>query len=173
MSSSYTLRAEQVGDEAAICDLVRRAFAPMPFSVGDEQDLVNALRADGDLVVSLVAVSPAGAIIGHVGFSPATIERQACGWYQMAPVSVTPGRQHRGIGSALIRAGIEQLRESDAAGIAVVGNPVYYERFGFTVLAGLAPESAHDAPYFRAMVLGGKVPQGTLRYAPAFNESTG
>mgnify|MGYP006192782465 CR=1 FL=1 len=62
--TGWTIRPEQPGDEAAIHDLVARAFAPMPFSDGDEQDLVDALRAAGDLVESLVAVDSAGTIAG-------------------------------------------------------------------------------------------------------------
>ncbi len=169
MTPSYTIRPEASGDEAAVYDLVKQAFAPMPFSGGDEQDLVNALRDAGDLALSLVAVSPGGSVIGHIGFSPVTIDHQPCGWFQMAPVSVTPELQHRGIGSALIHAGIEQLCAKGASGVAVVGNPVYYERFGFGILNGLSPESAHDAAYFRAQVLAGEAPKGTLRYAPAFS----
>jgi putative acetyltransferase len=164
----HSIRPEAPGDYAVIYDLVKRAFAPMPFSEGDEQDLVNALRAAGDLTLSLVAISPEGTVIGHIGFSPVTIDHRACQWFQMAPVSVTPELQHRGIGSALIHAGIEQLRADGAGGVAVVGHPVYYERFGFAVLGGLASESEHDTPYFRAQVLKGDTPQGTLRYAPAF-----
>lgn len=168
MTLVYSIQPEAPGDYGAIYDLVKRAFAPMPFSDGGEQDLVDALRDTGDLALSLVAISPEGAVIGHIGFSPVTIGHSACQWFQMAPVSVTPELQHKGIGSALIHAGIEQLRAQGAGGVAVVGNPVYYERFGFAVLAGLAPESAHDAPYFRAQVLAGDTPNGTLRYAPAF-----
>jgi putative acetyltransferase len=168
MSLAWTIRAEAPGDERTIYDLVERAFAPMPFSEGDEQDLVELLRERGELALSLVAVDPAGTIIGHIGFSPATIDHAACAWYQMAPVAVCPTLQHRGIGSALIREGMERLRLGGASGIAVVGNPVYYERFGFAVVPGLAPLSEHDAQYFRAMVLAGELPQGTLRYASAF-----
>lgn len=166
--SDYTIRPEAPGDAAAIHDLVEQAFAPMPFSEGDEQDLVDQLRADGDLTLSLVAVDARGAIIGHIGFSPVTIDHAACGWFQMAPVSVCPARQLQGIGSALIEAGLARLREQGAMGAAVVGNPVYYERFGFMVIDGLAPASEHDQPYFRAQVLAGNAPAGTLRYAPAF-----
>lgn len=166
--STCTIRPEAPGDEMAIHDLVRRAFAPMPFSGGDEQDLVDALRADGDLVQSLVAVDNGGAIIGHIAFSPVTIDNQECRWFQMAPVSVSPEVQRTGIGSALIETGIAALREAGARGVAVVGNPAFYERFGFTVVKELAPLSAHDAPYFRAMVLAGEAPSGTLRYAKAF-----
>ncbi len=168
MSLAWTVRPEATGDEAAIHDLIKRAFAPMPFADGDEQDLVDRLRERGELALSLVAVDPAETIIGHAGFSPATIDQIACNWYQMAPVAVCPTLQNRGIGSALIETGIEALRQRKANGVAVVGNPVYYERFGFTVIPGLAPVSDHDAQYFRAMVLGGEAPTGTLRYASAF-----
>ncbi len=168
MSLSWIVRLEAPGDESTIHDLVKRAFAPMPFSDGDEQDLVDLLRERGELVLSLVAVDPEGTIIGHIGFSPATIDLAQCGWFQLAPVAVRPTLQHRGIGSALIREGIAQLRQQGANGVAVVGNPVYYERFGFTVIPGLAPLAEHDAPYFRTMVLAGEAPTGTLRYASAF-----
>jgi putative acetyltransferase len=166
--TGWTLRPEQSGDEPAVHDLVKRAFAPMPFSDGDEPDLVDALRAAGELALSLVAVDESGAIIGHIGFSPATIDHAACDWFQLAPVSVSPEHQLGGIGSALIDAGIAKLKADGALGVAVVGNPVYYERFGFRIIPGLAPLSEHDQPYFRAMVLAGEPPSGTLRYASAF-----
>ena len=164
---TYSIRPEQVGDEAAIHDLVKRAFAPMPFSDGDEQELVDALRAAGDLIHSRVAVDPDGVVIGHIAFSPVTIAGQSCGWFQMAPVSVTPEFQRRGIGSALIKTGIELMRQSGAQGIGVVGNPAYYERFGFAVVPNLGPDGP-DAIYFRAIVLKGPTPAGVVRYAAAF-----
>ena len=166
--SDCTIRAEVPGEEAAIHDLIAQAFAPMPFADGDEQDLVDQLRADGDLALSLVAVDADGTIIGHIGFSPATIDHAACGWFQMAPVSVSPSRQRQRIGSALIKAGLRNMRERGASGVAVVGNPAYYERFGFVVFAGLTPASEHDRPYFRAQGFDASAPSGTLRYAPAF-----
>lgn len=162
------IRPEAPGDEAAIHALVARAFAPMPFSDGTEAELVDALRERGELTLSLVAIDDAGSIVGHIGFSPVTIDHAVCGWFQMAPVSVSPDCQLRGIGTALIAAGLDRLRVQGARGVAVVGNPAYYERFGFGVLPGLTPLSAHDAPYFRAQVLTGESPAGTLRYASAF-----
>lgn len=166
--TAFTIRPECAGDAAAIHDLVERAFAPMPFADGDEQDLVDQLRSDGDLAVSLVAVDAQGSIIGHIGFSPVTIDHAACRWFQMAPVSVCPGCQRQGVGSALIEAGLTRMRDQGAMGVAVVGNPAYYERFGFGVIEGLAPASAHDLPYFRAQSFTASAPAGTLRYAPAF-----
>ena len=96
MSLAYSIRPEAPGDERPIHDLVKRAFAPMPFADGDEQDLVDTLRERGELALSLVAMGPEGAIIGHVAFSPATIDHATCGWFQMAPVAVCPTLQHRG-----------------------------------------------------------------------------
>lgn len=168
MTLAVAIRPEESGDAPAIHDLVRRAFEPMPFSGGDEQDLVDALRAQGDLVLSLVAVLQGGTVVGHAGFSPITIDGAACDWFQLAPVAAAPGLQRQGIGSALIRAGITMLADRGAAGIGVVGNPTYYERFGFHVVPGLAPISAHDVPYFRALVLRRPAPTGTVRYAHAF-----
>jgi putative acetyltransferase len=168
VSLAWTLRPEAAGDEASIYDLITRAFAPMPFADGDEQDLVDRLRERGELALSLVALNPEGTIIGHVAFSPATIDHADCGWLQMAPVAVCPTWQHRGIGSALIATGITDLRHKGTNGVAVVGNPAYYERFGFTIIPGLSPLSEHDAKYFRAMALIGNAPSGTLRYASAF-----
>lgn len=140
----------------------------MWFSDGSEPDLVDALRRSGDLTLSLVAATAAGEIIGHIGFSPVTIDGADCGWFQMAPVSVSPEVQLQGIGSALIRAGIAALHDQAARGVAVVGNPAYYERFGFGTIPGLAPLVEHDAQFFRAQVLSGPAPQGVLRYAAAF-----
>lgn len=168
MSPAYAIRPEAPGDERPIHALVEAAFAGQPYSGGDEQDLVDRLRERGELALSLVAVDPEEAIVGHIGFSPTTIDRAQCGWLQMAPVAVAPALQHRGIGSALIREGIEQLRHDGANGVAVVGNPAFYERFGFAVVPGLRPLSDHDTPYFRAMPLAGPVPSGTLHYASAF-----
>lgn len=166
--TGYSIAAERPGDAAAIHDLVKRAFAPMPFSDGDEQDLVDALRSAGDLVLSLVALDDACTVIGHIGFSPATIDGQQCAWLQMAPVSVCLQRQRSGIGSALIRAGLAQILMDGAQGAAVVGNPVYYERFGFVPCPQLVPPSAYEVPYLRARAFGGDIPSGRLGYAPAF-----
>lgn len=166
--TAFTIRPEQPRDHAAIRDLVARAFAPMPFADGDEQELVGLLRDQGDLALSLVAEGADGRVIGHIAFSPVTIDHAACGWFQMAPVSVCPHVQRQGIGSALIEAGVRELQSRGARGVAVVGDPAYYERFGFAELDGLAPVSEHDRPYFRALSLAGEPPVGLLRYAPAF-----
>lgn len=165
---SVRIRPEQSGDERAIRALTDAAFRNMPHADGDEGELVERLRADGDLVLSLVAVNADEAIIGHVAFSPVTIEGVDGPWYQLAPVSVIPSGQNAGIGSQLIEAGIAELRQRGAYGIALVGNPDYYHRFGFTREHGLALDEAMD-PFLQVLVLEGSMPCGRLILAHAFS----
>ena len=86
------IRPEIHTDIDAIYQLTQTAFAPMPYSDGDEGACINKLRADGDLTVSLVAVE-AEAIVGHVAFSPVTIAGVSDNWFGLGPVSVAPKKQ--------------------------------------------------------------------------------
>lgn len=167
MIENLTIRPEEPGDFDAIYGVIQRAFTTQPHADGDEQDLVNSLRERGELALSLVAELPERGVVGHIGFSPVTVDGADCGWLQMAPVSVEPDLHHQGIGSALIKTGLAQLKAEGVRGVGVVGNPAYYERFGFVSLLGLAPDGP-EASYFRAIVWSGSVPQGVVRYASAF-----
>lgn len=167
MILSLAIRPETSGDQGQIHDLIRRAFATQPHAGGDEQDLVDRLRERGELTLSLVAEAAGQGIVGHAGFSPVTIDGMERGWFQLAPVSVEPALHRQGTGSALIRAGVEQLRAKGAQGIGVVGDPAYYERFGFAAVDGLAP-GGPEAAFYRAMVLREPASKGTVRYASAF-----
>jgi putative acetyltransferase len=118
------------------------------------------------LAVSLVAVQ-GGEVVGHVAFSPVSIAGAGGGWYGLGPVSVEPALQGRGVGQALIRAGIERLVERDAAGCVVLGDPGYYRRFGFESDPALYYADA-PAPYFQRLVLKGPSPRGEAVYHPAF-----
>ena len=130
------VRAEIPADEAAIADVIARAFSVAPHSSHTEQFIVAALRNSGALAISLVAVREAE-LVGHIAFSAVTISNGARGWYGLGPVAVDPPLQGRGIGSALMRAGLAQLRAASAAGCVVVGDPTYYRRFGFREVEGL------------------------------------
>jgi len=88
--TAIAIRPEEPGDEAAIHALTQAAFRDMPFSDGSEPDLVDRLRADGDLALSLVAVNMDEAIVGHIAFSPVAIADGSAGWFQLSPVSVIP-----------------------------------------------------------------------------------
>lgn len=160
------LRLEEIGDETAIRELTRHAFASMAFSDGSEPGIIDGLRRDGDLTLSIVAVEN-GIICGHVAFSPVAIAGEHAGWYGLGPISVEPRRQRRGIGSILVRGGIERLRRLGARGCALVGDPGFYRRFGF-VNDGCLSYGGLDPRYVQRLVLDPPGPCGPLTYARAF-----
>lgn len=163
---AITIRPETKGDQATIFALTTAAFADMPFSDGDEPALVDNLRRDGDLTLSLVA-EDAQRIVGHIAFSPVTIADGSLDWFGLGPVSVWPELQKQGIGGALIQRGIADLRERGARGIILLGSPVYYSRFGFEHDPALTYPGP-PAEYFQRLVLDGDAPSGQVSYAPAF-----
>ena len=164
--NAISIRFEKSGDEAAIHALTAAAFADMPFSAGDEPELVDALRAAGDLSLSLVAVN-AAAIVGHIAFSQVTISDGSRAWFGLGPVSVAPVFQRLGIGSALIKRGLADMRERGARGIVLLGSPAYYSRFGFQNDPKLCYPGP-PPPYFQRLVLTGKAPSGVVTYVAAF-----
>jgi len=161
------IRDEQPEDQAAIHGLTQRAFAPMPFAAGDEQDLIDALRAAGALSLSLVAILD-GKLVGHIAFSPAGTEDGQSGWYALGPVSAEPDLQRSGIGSALIRAGIQRLAAIGASGFILTGNPAYYSRFGFRPCPDLCPPE-DPAEYFMVLPLGDEAPSSRFAFHPLFH----
>ncbi|SMQ68781.1 putative acetyltransferase [Altererythrobacter xiamenensis] len=164
--TTVLLRPELPHDHGAIHELTEAAFRDMPYSDGDEADLVDKLRDAGDLSLSLVA-EDGGQIVGHIAFSPVTISDGTQGWYGLGPVSVIPRLQKQGIGFRLIQRGIADMRESGAKGIVLLGDPQYYARFGFRHEPQLTYPGA-PAEYFQAVVLDGDLPTGEVRYTPAF-----
>ena len=160
------IRAETSSDTTAIGALTTLAFATAAHSSGTEAAIVDALRQAGVLTLSLVAET-GGELVGHVAFSPITVGAAAAGWFGLGPVSVRPDRQRCGIGSALIRTGLERLRQMDAAGCILVGDGNYYRRFGFENdpaihHAGVPPE------YLFALRFGEERPSGEVRFHAAF-----
>ncbi|MFU7526907.1 GNAT family N-acetyltransferase [Qipengyuania sp. ASV99] len=166
---TLTIRAEQFGDETPIHNMVTRAFAGHPYSDGDEQDVIDRLRADGDLLLSLVAADDAsGAIIGQVTYSPAILANGDAGWVVLGPVAVEPAHQSKGVGRALIEAGEAIMRERGAKGITVLGDPQIYSRFGFE--AGTRMWLAGDlGEFFQVKSLGAPIPATEQSYVRAFD----
>lgn len=160
------LRAECAADAAAIDALTRAAFLHAPHSDHREHLIVAALRAAGQLSISLVAEDAAG-IAGHVAVSPVTISDATPGWYGLGPIAVAPARQGGGIGAQLLRSALHRLREHGAAGCVVLGSPRCYARFGFIADARLRFPGA-PAEYFQALHWQGAPPAGEVRYAAAF-----
>ncbi len=165
------IRPENPDDYAEIHDVTRRAFAPMPYSDGDEPDLIDRLRKAEALAISLVAEKDAR-IAGHIAFSPAYADDGSQGWYALGPVAVAPELQCQNIGSALIHKGIDLLRERGAAGCILVGNPDYYTRFGFLPFPGLAPPGQPEE-YFMILPLETKRPQATVQFHMLFQGAQG
>ncbi|MFJ4292910.1 GNAT family N-acetyltransferase [Cupriavidus sp. NPDC089707] len=160
------IRNEQVADVDAIARLTEAAFRGEPHSSHTEHFVVNALRRDGQLIVSLVAAD-GDAIVGHVAISPVTISSGATGWYGLGPISVWPERQGQGIGTKLMKAALAELQRLGGAGCVVLGNPEYYGRFGFRAHAGLVLPGVPQE-YFQAVAFGGEMPAGDVRYHQAF-----
>ncbi|HEV7309624.1 N-acetyltransferase [Ensifer sp.] len=163
------IRPEQATDIPTIRATTKAAFAPMAFSSQTEAEIVDALRDAGALTISLVALDH-DEIVGHVAFSPITIDGEENGWYGLGPVSVRPDRQKSGIGGRLIREGLERLARTGARGCVVLGDPGYYKRFGFENHAALRFEGV-PAEYFMARAFSGPMPSGRVRYHAGFDAS--
>jgi putative acetyltransferase len=155
------LRSEEPSDIAAIHGVVAAAF-----DRPDEANLVDRLRADGDCVISLVALDE-DALVGHALFSRMRAPFRALG---LAPVSVRPERQRAGIGARLIRAGLDRARQDGWQGVFVLGNPDYYRRFGFDPALARGFASPYSGPHLMALALCAALPTATgiIEYASPF-----
>lgn len=149
-----------------------RATVAAAFGRDEEADLVERLRADGLVRLSLVALE-GGEVAGHVLFATLAVEvdGKEVDAVSLAPVTVRPDRQRRGIGSALIRAGLDRLRAAGCGAVVVLGHPDYYPRFGFSAplarkLASPFPGDAFMALELTEGALSGRA--GSVRYPDAF-----
>ncbi len=153
-------------DYPAIRQIIRHAFRR-----DAEADLVEHLRADGDVLVELVAASEI-ALQGHILYSPLAIERggETLRAAALAPVAVLPAFQGRGIGGALIEAGNARCAELGLSAIVVLGHADYYPRFGFSAATAESLEAPFSGPHFMALELepGALQAGGRVRYAKAF-----
>ncbi len=160
------IRDEMPSDQAAIEAVIAAAFRDMPYSQQTETFIMAALRRAGALTVSLVAEED-GHICGQAAFSPVEIDGAPSDWYGAGPIAVTPERQHCGIGSALMEEGLGRLHRLGGGGCMLVGDPAWYQRFGFhteprLTLEGVPPE------VFMVLAFGKTIPAGTVAFHPAF-----
>jgi predicted N-acetyltransferase YhbS len=166
MTPDINIRAESPHDIAAISSVIAAAFLTARYTSYTEEFIVGALRRAGKLAVSRVATH-LDAIVGHVAISPIAISDHEVGWYGLGPVSVLPSYQRRGIGTALVMDALLVLSSSGAGGCVVLGDPAFYERFGFCAngaltLPGVAPD------HFLAVAFGDSIPSGIVSYHDAF-----
>lgn len=131
------VREERPSDRAAIRYVNEQAFGRR-----DEADLVDALRQQNVITLSLVAVID-DTLVGHVLFSPVSIKSDegGCSVVGLGPMAVLPAYQRQGIGSHLVQKGLDRCRQMGYTLVIVLGHPDYYPRFGFV------PASRHDIRY--------------------------
>jgi putative acetyltransferase len=164
------IRAEERRDLAAV-----HAVNVSAFETPAEANLVDALGEEAQPLISLVAEDN-GAILGHIMFSPVSLSgHPALRMMGLAPMAVAPEHQRKGIGSALVRAGLEQCKQLGFGAVVVLGHPAYYPRFGFSPSARFGigceyevPEEVFMVVELQAGFLDGA--SGKVKYHAAFND---
>lgn len=162
------VRPETPADYAAVEQLTRTAFKQ-----DTEATLIKKLRQQAG-TISLVAEQH-GKLVGHILFSVARLEQSDINLMALAPMAVSKVLQHQGIGSALVRAGVELCRLRGAAAVVVLGHPDYYPRFGFSPASHFnlrcpwqVPDNAFMLLPLNPAALKGR--SGQVLYHPAFGE---
>ena len=168
--SGVVVRPETIADYAGI-----RLVNEAAFGGAEEADLVESLRASGAALLSLVAETD-GQVVGHILFSRMSIDTTLApiAAVALAPVAVLPQWQRQGIGDALIRRGLDLLRESTERIVIVVGHAGYYPRFGFSTALARSLEGPFPRDVFMALELSAGALDGVsgrVRYPEAFGIS--
>ena len=166
------VRRETPADVPAVRALVAAAFEEEPGVEPVEVRLLDRLRECADWLpaLSLVAVTPEGAVAGHVVCSRGWVgDAEVVG---LGPLAVRPDLQRGGIGSALVHAVVAAAEALDMPAVALLGSPDYYGRFGFVPGSHVgvgSPEPAW-ADHFQVRLLVADPPRGTFRYAAPFRD---
>jgi putative acetyltransferase len=165
------IRQEKPDDFAAVRDVNEQAFGRTA-----EAQLVDLLRAAKKAVVSLVALHQ-GRVVGHILFSPVTVT-QASATFRgvgLAPMGVLPEFQNQGIGSRLVRDGLEACKRKGYDAVVVLGHTKYYPRFGFSRAKDYGLDNEYNAQdSFMVSELRDGVLQtigGLVKYAPEFDNA--
>lgn len=165
------IRKEEPKDYAEIYEVVKRAFNSTECADGNEQDLVNALRTGDSYIPQLSLVAEKnGKIVGHIMFTKAkvgTVDVLA-----LAPLSILPEYQKKGIGAALIEEGHRIARQLGYRYSVVLGSEKYYPRFGYVPATLFGIISPFDVPdeNFMAFNMGqdDTCIHGVMKYAKEF-----
>jgi len=167
-----TIRPETQEDLALIHHVNQEAFAR-----NHEADVVDRLREQGALIISLVAVQDS-AVLGHIAFSPIDIasERSSFKGLALGPLAVLPSHQNKGTGSQLVRPGLEECRRLGHKVIVLVGHLDYYPRFGFVPARAKGLECEFQVPDEAWMVLeigedALAIRQGKVSFHPEFRQA--
>jgi putative acetyltransferase len=164
------VRVEEPKDRASV-----RAVNLSAFETETEANLVDTLRVQAHPLISLVA-EVAGEVIGHIMFSPVSLPgHPGLKIMGLAPIAVAPMHQRMGVGTALVRAGLEQCKKLGFGAVVVLGHPSYYPRFGFQPSARLGINCEYEVTEEAFMLLELQPDflqgvSGTVRFHEAFKE---
>jgi len=164
-----TIREERAGDEDAVRRINNEAFGQ-----SGEADLVDELRQNGGLTLSLVAVI-GDELVGHIAYSPVVVgDRETVpAPLALAPMAVLPAHQQSGIGTALVRESLNEARRRGHEAVIVLGHPEFYPRFGFTPASRFGitcPYPAPDEAFLAVELVPGALQglSGLVQYRPEF-----
>ena len=155
-----------------------RIINEQAFEQPTEANIVDKLRQSCPDCLSLVAEED-NHLVGHILFSPVVVENteHRVEGMGLAPMAVLTDRQRQGIGSALVRRGLDILRERCCPFIIILGHLDFYPRFGFEIASkrGLSSqwEGVPDEA-FMVLILDDNSMEcvsGIARYRDEFNEA--
>ncbi|QWH38418.1 N-acetyltransferase [Bacillus mycoides] len=171
------IRQEQQNDYSKTEEVVKEAFLNEEFSDKKEHELVKRIRECDAFVPALSIVAVDEEIVGHIMLSKITIEQDGTSVESLAlaPVSVAPGHQKKGIGGKLIVAALEKAKELGYGSVVVLGHPEYYPKFGFKKASDWNIKAPFEVPdeVFMVMELRENDLQGVegvVQYSSAFSE---
>ncbi|AKP34126.1 GNAT family N-acetyltransferase [Yersinia aleksiciae] len=124
------IRVEIPVDAPGIDTLLRHSFES-----NDEAELVQQLREDGLLTLGIVATDDEGGVVGYAAFSPVEVGGEDRQWVALAPLAVDESLRRQGLAEKLVYEGLDSLNEFGYAAVVVLGDPAYYQRFGFVPAA--------------------------------------
>lgn len=163
------VRPERESDFSEIQSLVKTAFAGAMHTDGDEHNLVNRLRGSNEYIPELSLVAEVnGRIAGYAMFSRIYIGNTEA--IALAPLAVLPDFQNRGIGMALIAYGHRKAKEYGYNCSVVLGSPEYYSKSGYLTASafGIIAPFEIQPEFYMVFPFKAELPQGTVRYSPAF-----
>lgn len=165
------IRKEEPEDYRAIYTVVKKAFDSAEHADGNEQDLVNALRESGAYIPELsLLAEESGEVIGHIMFTRARVGENIV--LALAPLSVLPEYQRKGIGMALIKEGHRIAKDLGYGYSVVLGSEKYYPKAGYAPadIWGIFPPFDAPRENFMACKINENSPKvnGTIQYAKEF-----
>jgi putative acetyltransferase len=165
------IRAATGSDNIGIDALLERSFPS-----DSEAKLVQQLRENGQITLSIVASDDEGRVIGCAQFSPVYLDGMDDSWQGLAPVAVASEYRCQGIAEKMVKEGLSTLVELGYPVCVVLGDPDYYSRFGFKSASSLhfrcqwddIPDGIFQIVDLTGSALEGK--SGLIKYSEEFSQ---